>query len=349
MKKYTFILLSLAMAFSSCDEDDFPTIKEGFFAVANRVSGTVSIYSSATQTKVTDITLPDEDAAPTYVVYSNEKELLYVADFNNQKILAYDVEGFTIQDSYNVNEGAFHMWVNDKADQIWVNNIVSKTTSVISTNSGSLLATLPLAADGITFEDDAAQHDVVLQPNGKYAYVSIFSQLGQNYVIQYDTDDFTIENVEAVGGDPHLSVNKHNLYILSQDDANIKEYQFRQLTATGKMASIPNAHGVTANGNRSFFVTNISDREIAVYDVPQARVKGGISAAATAGSAHNVAFSSLDNVLALTISGGTTVEFFAVDKSGSDLSPLTVDESGQNPFGIGYFEVKSKPLGNLSE
>ena len=61
-----------------------------YFAVANRGEGTVTIYNADTQELETNIILDDENAAPTYVVYSTKRDKLYVADFNNAKINIYN-------------------------------------------------------------------------------------------------------------------------------------------------------------------------------------------------------------------------------------------------------------------
>jgi len=333
-----FILITLLIF--GCTDDDFIDPVEGFFAIANRTSGTVSIYNSKSLDKTAEIVLPDEDAAPTYVVHSEEKQLLYISDFNTQKVWVYNTPELEFVNSFPIEAGGFHMWGSDRTDQLWVNNIVSKTTSVINTNSGETLATLPLEVDGIEFEEDAAQHDVIISSNGRFAYVSVFSQTGANYVIQYNTSNFKVMNIEEVGGDPHLSANRRNLFILSQDDANIKEYRFANLKPTGKMASIPNAHGVTPRGNRSLFITNISGRQIATYDVESGTTTSTVDASASAGVSHNVAFGKKGRTLASTNSGGTTVDFFKANRDG-ELTLLQTDESGGNPFGLVYFEVET--------
>ncbi|WP_452221928.1 YncE family protein [Lacinutrix salivirga] len=337
MKKFTLALLVVITSFFSCNSDDDTVVIPGdnidYFAVANRGSGTVTIYNADTKAKITDITLPDADAAPTYVTYSTQRDMLYVSDFNNSKVIAYNAADFSVADTYTTQMGSFHMWLNDTADQLWVNNISAKTTSVINLETGNTIDNLDLPS-GIILNADAAQHDVILSPNGDYAYVSIFSQAGNNYVTQYNTTDLSVVGSVQVGGDPHLTVNNNFLYILSQADGNIKEYNFNDLSETGKSGDYSNAHGVTQGNNNDIYITNISDRAIGTYNTATEAIGATADATATAGAAHNLAFNPNANILALTISGGTTVEFF--DTTATTITASSDDNSGENPFGIVY-------------
>ncbi|MBX2844617.1 MAG: hypothetical protein KTR13_00270, partial [Saprospiraceae bacterium] len=56
---FPFLLLLVVGCLFSCSDDDEFNDSQGFFAIANRVDGTVSIYSASTQQKIQDIVLPD--------------------------------------------------------------------------------------------------------------------------------------------------------------------------------------------------------------------------------------------------------------------------------------------------
>lgn len=336
MKKLLLGFFSLTILVScSSDDSSSEAEKTDYFAVANRGSGSVTIYNADTQTEKTTITIGDADSSPTYVTYSKERDILYVAEFNNQKIIAYNAETFAEVEEYPTDMGSFHMWLNDNVDQLWVNNIVSKTVSVINLSNGSTLQTLTLP-NTITFETDAAQHDVILSPNGSYAYVSIFSQTGTNYVLQYNTSNFSLINSVEVGGDPHLTVTDDYLYILSQDDSSITEYNLTNLSPTGNSGSMANAHGVTVGNNDNIFLTNISERKVGSYNTNTQVTNSVTDAGSTAGVAHNIAYSSGSSILALTLSGSNTVDFFSAN--GTNISFLSSDNSGENPFGIVFMD-----------
>lgn len=338
MKQLIFFSVLLFIFLVSCNDDDrSPKNEKDFFAVANRSSGTVSIIDASTQTLETLIELPVADAAPTYVVHSDKHNLLYISDYATSKVWVYDDESFEYVEDYPIESGGFHMWVNDRVDQLWVNNIISKTTTVIDTNNGEVLQTIPLGVTGIELPVDAAQHDVFIAPNGAFAYVSIISLTGQNYVLQYNTQNFELMNIVTTGLDSHLSGNVRNLFILSQADSTIREHRYQNLEATGKELEIANAHGVTPSGNNGFFVTNFSGREVISYNSANNSIINSSPTIATAGVAHNLAYGYDSEVLALTISGGNTVEFFSVSEN-SELASMSSLTTGSNPFGITYFK-----------
>ena len=306
-----------------------------YFAVANRGAGTVSIYDAKNTNRMDDIVMSGSNAAPTYVTYSKERDVLYVADFNNPRVVAYNVSDFSEADDFQVGNGAFHMWIHDGIDQLWVNNLMDKTTSVVNLNTGMTMQTiqLPMAME---LPMDAVQHDVIISPDGNYAYVSVLSTVGNNYVLQYSTGDFSLINYTIAGGDPHLTVTDDYLYILSQNDSTILEYNFTDLTPTGKGGMIPNAHGVTPGDMDDILVTNIPERKIAVYNSDTEVVDRVTDAGSTSGVAHNAAFNPRQNILALTLSGSNTVDFFRV--TNKKITYLSSDVSGINPFGIVYVE-----------
>ena len=345
MKKLTLSLLMGTLLLSSCVRfDTLDDILHGgnsnngktdYFAVANRGDGTVTIYDADTQEQSTTITLEDDNAAPTYVVYSTKRDRLYVADFNNAKINIYKGSDFSKVGEYPVGNGAFHMWLNNFSNQLWVNNIVDKTTSVISLRNGRTLATLSLP-DNINFADDAAQHDVTISPNGAFAYVSVFSKTGANYILQYNARNFKLKNHIEVGGDPHLVSSHRFLYVLSQVDSSIKEYKYANLRSTNRDGSLANVHGVTLGKDNNLFLTNIADKRVASYDIRTQSISSVADAPVADGVAHNVSYNFDKEILALTRSGGSTVDFFKVVEG--DIEYLSSDASGGNPFGIVYID-----------
>ena len=350
MKKLFFLFAIFAIIFSCTNNEEITTNsneqellqerhyynkKTDYFAVANRGDGTVSIYNADKRIKKNTLTMPDENAAPTYVVYSRYRDLLYVADFNNKKVIVFEAENFSKINEFSTGSGSFHMWLNDYAGQLWVNNIVDKTTSVIDLNNGNTLVTLTLPQN-LNLPSDAAQHDVILSPFGYFAYVSVFSKTGQNYVLQYNTFNFKLKKSIKVGGDPHLTATYRYLYILSQSDSSINEYKFYNLKPTGRSGTMPNVHGVTPGTNRNLFITDISGRKIGSYKIPTQTTKAITNVGSTKGVAHNLAYNPDKKILALTLSGSNTVDFFKAN--GKKIKYLSTDESGMNPFGITYID-----------
>lgn len=336
MKKLILTLCLTSLLFGcNSDDDSKSAIKPDYFAVANRGSGTVTIYNQDATQLVKTLTLSDENAAPTYVVYSKKRDLLYVADFNNSKIVMYNLEDFTEHGSINTNKGSFHMWLNDNTNQLWVNNIQAKTTSVIHLGTNKVLNTLPLPND-LDTATDAAQHDAIISPDGKYAFISIFSKTGKNYVVQYNAATQTKLKSMKVAGDPHLSIANNKLYILTQEDGNIKEVNIDSFNPTSKEGKVTNAHGVAVGKNNTLYVTNIAERIVHEYNTTETKSTKNHATTATTGVAHNLAYNPYNHILGLTISGGKNVEFFTANAN--TLATLKTFESGENPFGIVYIE-----------
>jgi len=145
-----------------------------FFLVANRGSGTVSVFNAKNTKFITEITLPNQGAQPTYLAHSRRNNSVYVGDFANRKVVYYDANSFELQGEIEIEEGAFHMWINENVNQLWINNIISKSTSVIDLKSNTVLKNIQLPIDEIPeLTENAEQHDVVISPSGYAAYVTL--------------------------------------------------------------------------------------------------------------------------------------------------------------------------------
>jgi len=87
------------------------------------------------------------------------------------------------------------MWADRRGKQLWVNNDIDNTSTVIHLNNLSVLATVPTPADLVAL--GGKPHDVIIDTNGKYAYVSVVGVPGDvDYVVKYST---TVGTDEANG------------------------------------------------------------------------------------------------------------------------------------------------------
>ena len=316
-------------------EDDVsnkhPKRKE-YFMVANRGSSTISVFNAKTTEYLADITLPDEGAQPTYLAHSKITRNVYVGDFVNQKVVYYDAKTFEMKGEIAIQEGAFHMWINDYAGQLWVNNIVSKTTSVIDLHSHTVVATIPLPTnseiEGIS--EGAVQHDVTISPSGYAAYVTVLDGSDKSYVVMYNTHTFEyIKHVE-VGGDAHMLPVGFRLYVTSQNGNEISVLNRFNLEELD-VIDFESPHGVAVS-RRYFFTTGIGTNKIGVINpyneiVSETDTDFNIP--------HNLAVNRRGNILFLSHSGGTAtkVVFYKVKKNGT-LIKLSDYDSGTNPFGV---------------
>ncbi len=346
MKKSFLLLIAWAMLFNSCEteildnqalpqeeaEAKYGYFQDNFFLVANRGSSTITVFDANTTEFITEITLPDEGAQPTYLAHSRRNNSVYVGDFANKKVVYYDADTFEVQGEIPIEEGAFHMWINERVNQLWINNIVSKSTSVIDLKTNTVIKNLGLPTDEIPeLTENAVQHDVVISPSGFAAYVTILDGPDTSYVVMYNTRTLEYIKHEVVGGDGHLLPVGPRLYVPAQNANNITVFSRFNLTRLGEIP-YNSAHGIT-NSRKFVFTTGIADNKIGVIGRFGNRVISEIETEFNV--PHNLAVNRRGNILFLSHSGGsaTKVVFYKVRRNGT-LTKLSDFDSGTNPFGV---------------
>lgn len=302
-----------------------------YFLVANRGASTISVFNAKTTDFITEITLPDEGAQPTYLAHSKRNNAIYVGDFVNSKVVYYDASSFELKGEIAIEEGAFHMWINNRVNQLWINNIVSKVTSVIDLNSNMVLKNLPLPKSEIPeLTENAVQHDVTISPSGYAAYVTVLDG-PKSYVVMYTTHNLQYIKHEVVGGDAHLLPVGYKLYVPAQEENKLTVFNRFNLTKLGEIP-FESTHGVT-NSRRYVFTTGITDNKIGVID----RFTNTIISETDTdyNIPHNLAVNRRGNILFLSHSGGssTKVVFYKVRRNGT-LQKISEYDSGLNPFGV---------------
>jgi len=338
LKNTLWLLLLALTVFSACKKDDDdtnpqPTDME-YFLVANRGSSTVTVFDAAGNDQLQNITLPSAGADPTYLAFSNERGLFYVGDFANMELLAYDAMDFSLKHTIPIQEGAFHMWSNDMADQLWVNNIVSKTTSVIDLSTHTVEQTIGLPVNEIQMPDYAGQHDVILSTNGNYAYTTILSGPDTSYVVQYSTADFAYMRHTMVGGDAHLMIDGDKLFVASQNGNTITVFNQSDLTEMN-IINIDGPHGVGVNADY-FFTAALPEKSLGVISLSNYQVVNNV--ATDYDNPHNLAVNESGNKLFLSHSGPTASKVVFYEISGSNLTKVSAYDSGTNPFGVLYYK-----------
>jgi DNA-binding beta-propeller fold protein YncE len=315
----------------------------GKMVIANRGSGTISVLDAENGALIGDFDLPTDPnpPEPMYVVYVNRTNSVLVGDRANSQVVEFDANDFTVQRTAMTGSGVFHMWADPVRNrQLWVNNDVDNTSTVIDPVTFEILATVPMPADLVML--GAKPHDVVLDPSGTYAYVTLLIPGPNDYVVQFDTATFTEAARAAVGKDPHVSLNRRNelLYVPCQNSDAVEVLDRRTLTPVTSI-SVPGAHGtgMTQSG-KFFYTTNLSGGGTdALYAIDTHRnTVVGDAVDAPFAVPHNLALTNNGQRLFLTHSGGTAdkVTFYAV--SAARPEPVLLGEAtvGLNPFGIAF-------------
>ncbi len=323
----------MVLVFSCKDDPNEPTPKSMLFAVANRGSNTITYHNANDLTLMGTTTLP-EGTLPTYVAYSPERDKIYTGGLESGKLYEINPATFEVERNLDVGLGAFHLWLNDSKDQLWVNNINSniKTTTVVDLDAFIVKKTINLPTD-LNLSDSAVQHDVIINPEGTFAYVTILDGPEKSYLVQYNTTDFSIENKLEIGGDGHVGYRNNNLYSLSQNNGEVKKHNPSSLAILNNTL-FSGAHGVTSINNR-LFVADLPGGKIGILD-NQDTVIATFDTEFDA--THNLAVNSDGSKLIITYSGMTQNKIQLFDVSNNSLSLNSTTDSGINPFGVTYIE-----------
>lgn len=316
----------------------------GRIVVANRASGTISVIDVQSDQVIGTFALPagPKPPEPMYVVHSRMR--LFVGDRANSRVVVFDARRFTVETTVPTGAGLFHMWGDPLDRQLWVNNDIDKTATVIDPITLDVICTVPMPADLIAM--GARPHDVILDPVfGQFAYISIIGVPGPNdYVVKFSTWTFKEAGRAAVGKDPHLSAARQDgyLYVPCQN-SNAVVVLDRYTMQQAEAIPIPGAHGAgMANDGKVFYTTNLPGGGpaglFAIDTGTLSVISGGFDTSYA--TPHNIALTPNGRKLYLTHSGGTSDKVTIYSSStrggiGSLIGEVTV---GFNPFGLAFVD-----------
>jgi DNA-binding beta-propeller fold protein YncE len=313
--------------------------------IANRGSGSISVIDARSNEVVGTHALPasmgEPMPEPMYVVYSPAGQRVFVGDRANDRVAVFDARSFEVEGTVPAGAGVFHMWADPKGGQLWVNNDIDNTSTVIDAIRLEVIATVATPADLVMM--GGKPHDVIVGPQGRFAYVTVLGLPGANdYVVQYDTATFMETARAAVGKDPHVSLNRQTpwLYVPCQNTSNVYVLD-RHTLAEETTLSIPGAHGAgMALNGRFFYTANLpgggTDALFTIDTETNTVVGMGVDSPYPV--PHNIALTQSGRKLFLTHSGGTSDKVTIYSASASDPVPEYVTEVtvGLNPFGLTY-------------
>ncbi len=319
-----------------------PPGNSGNIVIANRGSGSISVINTNTDQVTGTYQLPagPNTPEPMYVVFAKQGQRVFVGDRANNQVVVFRVSDFSVETTIPVGQGVFHMWADPQGRQLWVNNDVDNTSSVVNLYSLQVIATVPTPADLVAM--GGKPHDVILGPAGKYAYVTVIGVSGDNdYVVQFSTRSFEETGRAAVGKDAHLSLTPNNreLYVPCQNNDAV--YVLNRFTMDlMETISVPAAHGagMITNG-KVFYTTNIAgggSQGLFAINTENNQVIG--SSDTPYPVPHNIAFPTNSKKLYLTHSGAASDKVTVYEISNRNPVPMYLGEItvGLNPFGLGY-------------
>jgi YVTN family beta-propeller protein len=312
----------------------------GKVVVANRASGTISVIDTATDALIGTFALPGENAEPMYVVYTLPGNRVFVGDRANDAVVVFDADDFSLVGSVPVGQGVFHMWADPRGRQLWVNNDIDNTATVIDPATLQVIATVPMPADLIAM--GGKPHDVILDPAGRFAYVTLLGFDGaHDYVVQFSTRTFSELNRAPVGKDPHLSLTQRNnyLYVPAQNSDIISVFDRTSLELIEEIA-VEGAHGAGMRlDGRFFYTTNLPGggaHGLIAIDTASNTVLGAVDTPFPV--PHNIALTPDGRKLYVTHSGGTSDKVTVYSAARQMPVPTLLGEVTVefNPFGIAF-------------
>ncbi len=329
---YLAVVLLFITVLPSCKDEEPDPIFEEIVAVANRVSGDVS-FVDATTNQVLE-TLAIANGEPMYVVYVPSKDKLYVGDRAQNRVHVIDPTTRTVETSITVGNGVFHMWADGQGNQLWVNNDIDETTSVIDLSNNTVVQTISLGSK---------PHDVFVNTGATQAYVSIFSSEASepDSVFAFSTSTYERTHAQAVGKDPHLFHlgTSNKLFVPCQSGLlfTLNGTDLSEMTTT----IIEGSHGIFASPNQNHvFVANISGGQLISVNVSDSSVQGSPLAAQEA-TPHNLTVNEAGDKLFVSHSGPTANKLSRYSISGGTLSADGIVTIGTNPFGLAYYKRRS--------
>jgi DNA-binding beta-propeller fold protein YncE len=201
------------------------------------------------------------------------------------------------------------------------------------------ITTVDMPADLVA--DGYFPHDVILDPKGRFAYVTMLGGASPNdYLVQFSTDTFEEVNRTEAGHDPHVSLtqNNHLIFVPAQGSSTVFVFNRYTLELVDEIA-VPNAHGAgMAPNGQVFYTSNIAGGGTDGLFAIDTKTKAVLGSSDTPYVVpHNIVVTK-NKKLFLTHSGGTSnkVSIYAV--SANDPVPTLIDEVTVefNPFGLAY-------------
>ena len=325
------VVFALPAASRAEVQEGYRSGDRGTIVIANRASGTISLIDVATDQVVDTIALPGATPQPMYVNFSRGK--VFVGDRSGNQVVVYDAGDFSLLATVPAGNGVFHQWAHPNGKQLWVNNDVDKTATVIDTESLAVLATVSMPA-GAAYKP----HDVYVHPNKPLAYVTLLGA-APGKVVQFSTETFQVNATADVGDDPHLSLSKQRQQLLVPSQNGNAVFVLDPVTLEEITAvAVPAAHGAWTNKNgQTFYTTNIAGGGtdgIYAIDLKTNTVIGTTNTPFP--TPHNLVASG--SKLYVTHSGAAAdkVSVYSISERNPLPSPIGEVTVGQNPFGLGY-------------
>jgi DNA-binding beta-propeller fold protein YncE len=334
------VALVLLVALPAAAVDAASSGNAGEVVIADRASGTISVIDAGTDQLIGTYPLPtgDNPPEPMYVSYVKGDNRVFVGDRANNRVVVFDADDYSVEGTIPAGAGVFHQWSDPRGRQLWVNNDIDNTATVIDPTTLLVLGTVPMPDDLVAA--GYKPHDVILDPKGRFAFVTLVGGVTNDWLIEFDTATFMEVDRAEVGLDPHVSLTQRNrlIYVPAQNSDVVTVLDRTTLEPTAELA-VPGAHGAAmTHSGKVFYTTNLpgggADGLFAI-DTGTNTVVG--SADTPYPVPHNIVVTKNDKLF-LTHSGATSNKVTIYDVTTAEPVPQLRGEVtvGLNPFGLAY-------------
>ena len=363
LSAHTIVLSFLSLGVSSIVQA--ASFQGDRVVVANRESGTLSVIDTVTDTATTiDIPFGELRPEPMYIFHVRSTKEVAVGDRANNRIVFFDQNSYEVTGTVETDNGVFHMWGSPNDTQLWINNDIDNTITVINPVNKNVLTTIAIPADLVA--EEGRPHDVILDPSGDFAYVSVLG-LSEDHtpvpgsecegcditsvLLKYSTQTFEEIDRLDVGVDPHLGLTSQNdlLYVAAQN-SDVVTVLAREDFSIVKNLTVPGAHGVgiagsSAPNGRFFYTTNLPSADgsngLFVIDTVTNEIIDNSGFNTGFAVPHNIAVTNDNEKLYISHSIGslnpgkvTVYDLDPITGLPVGSTPTTDINVGVNPFGI---------------
>jgi hypothetical protein len=367
--KLLIVLLLLCVSLCAAQDN-----QRDYICICNRGSSTVSIVDPGNDEIVLNLVVPvPEGGLPTVPMYCDYYELeavddngnaqlkkhLTVGERANQHLVVFDVaNSFEIVARVPLGPGVFHHWVSNVANQIWVacdggtdNPKTDVNVWVIALDTLTVIHVIPFPEDLRTLAEGSGgvMHDVLVEPNGKFAIVTTWNMPSFNdFALKFSTETFAETGRIEVGRQAHCTLTENNgrLLIASQRTLldSILVIDVESMTKISAVAGIAGAHMLwgPSHDGKTYYATNLPGAgldALYAFDSQTANVDFSATVDAPYTVPHNVAFNGPRTKLYLTHSGPNVHTTVWDVSRPNNPRPQLIDEiaGGSNPYGLAQF------------
>lgn len=325
------VVLGVCLFFTNCSDDDNQTpmtpmaINEEIVISANRGSGDITFINAVTNDILETVSIPESE--PMYVVYVEQTDKIYVGDRAKNVVHVIDAETRDVMSQIAVGNGVFHMWANSQGTQLWVNNDIDNTTSVIDLSNNTVIKTIDLGAK---------PHDVFITEDGSRAFISILlgDETVPDEIFMFNAMTYEMMGSRTVGDDPHLFhiPTSNKLFVPCQEGGTfVFDENFMEV------ANIPvdGSHGVFSRDNQNIYITDLPGAELYTINAMTNEVIG-MPLATTVNIPHNLTVNA-DNTKVFVTHSGMMADKLTIYNASNGLMLSETLTVGTNPFGIVYY------------